>query len=204
MRSVSVRNNNSIPKLSFHTTATQRSGSLSTLMPKMSHTSAVYDARYFLFGLIVFVGILMIEVSVVFTNTNLFETAMGSLTTTNGKTRHLQERPRPAAAAFYDVSDVRVLPVSTTDGLREPKIVWLMSFPNSGTSYTSQLVRDTTLSVSASNYADETASGQEGFLEPVYEDQIQGPFWIRSDDTPDYTEPTEYILTKVCSRFGSE
>jgi hypothetical protein len=81
----------------------------------------------------------------------------------------------------------------------EPQLVWLMSFPNSGTSYTSQLVRDATLTDSASNYADETPSGQQGLVLPVYVDQPEGPFWIKPEANPNYVEPAKYILTKVRS-----
>jgi hypothetical protein len=72
----------------------------------------------------------------------------------------------------------------------EPKLVWLMSFPNSGTSYSSQLIRDATLTDSASNYADETTFGQSGVMLPVYVDQPEGPFWIKSKENPDHVEPT--------------
>lgn len=80
------------------------------------------------------------------------------------------------------------------DGL---KMVWLMSFPNSGTSFTSRLVRDATKTDSASNYADETPSGEDGLRLPVYEDQPDGPFWIKPEANPDFKEPTEYVITKV-------
>lgn len=78
------------------------------------------------------------------------------------------------------------------------KMVWLMSFPNSGTSFTSRLVRDATKTDSASNYADETPSGENGLRLPVYEDQPHGPFWIKPEASPEFTEPTEYVITKVC------
>lgn len=77
------------------------------------------------------------------------------------------------------------------------KIVWLMSFPNSGTSFTSRLVRDATMTDSASNYADETPSGENGLRMPVYDDQPNGPFWIKPEASPEFTEPTEYVITKV-------
>jgi len=86
------------------------------------------------------------------------------------------------------------------DNPRSPpglKIAWLMSFPNSGTSFTSRLVRDATKTDSASNYADETPSGEAGLRLPVYEDQPDGPFWIKPEASPEFTEPKEYILTKV-------
>jgi len=78
------------------------------------------------------------------------------------------------------------------------KMAWLMSFPNSGTSFTSRLVRDATKTDSASNYADETPSGEDGLRLPVYEDQPDGPFWIKPEASPEFTEPTEYVITKVC------
>ena len=77
------------------------------------------------------------------------------------------------------------------------KMVWLMSFPNSGTSFTSRLVRDATMTDSASNYADETPSGENGLRMPVYDDQPNGPFWIKPEASPEFTEPTEYVITKV-------
>jgi len=79
------------------------------------------------------------------------------------------------------------------------KMAWLMSFPNSGTSFTSRLVRDATKTDSASNYADETLSGQNGVRLPVFDDQPEGPFWIKPEDSPEFTEPSQYILTKVCA-----
>lgn len=77
------------------------------------------------------------------------------------------------------------------------KIVWLMSFPNSGTSFTSRLVRDATKTDSASNYADETPTGAAGLRMPVFEDQPDGPFWIKPEASPEFSEPSEYVITKV-------
>lgn len=79
------------------------------------------------------------------------------------------------------------------------QMVWLMSFPNSGTSFTSRLVRDATKTVSASNYADETPTGQLGIREQVYPEKVEGPFWIKPEASPEFVEPAKYILTKVCS-----
>lgn len=93
----------------------------------------------------------------------------------------------------------RKLQALSTSYRVEPKLVWLMSFPNSGTSFTSRLVRDATKTDSASNYADETISGQEGLILPVYKDQPMGPFWIKPAESPEFTEPANYVLTKVSS-----
>jgi hypothetical protein len=87
---------------------------------------------------------------------------------------------------------------SLPEGLLQ--IAWLMSFPNSGTSYTSRLVRDATKTYSASNYADETPSGtRRGIKRVIFEDQPSGPFWIQPevDNTPGFTKPTRWVLTKT-------
>jgi hypothetical protein len=85
---------------------------------------------------------------------------------------------------------------SPPEGLQ---IAWLMSFPNSGTSYTSRLVRDATKTFSGSNYADETTSGTErGVKRVIFDDQPSGPFWIQpEEDTPGFTKPTKWVLTKT-------
>jgi len=97
---------------------------------------------------------------------------------------------------LFDVSAVPPQHKPEPPGL---KMAWLMSFPNSGTSFTSRLVRDATKTDSASNYADETPSGQNGLRLPVYEDQPDGPFWIKPEASPEFSEPTEYVITKVRS-----
>jgi hypothetical protein len=87
---------------------------------------------------------------------------------------------------------------------KEPKgmkLVWLMSFPNSGTSFTSRVIRDLTKTDSASNYADETPTGQAGVRLPVFDSMPDGPFWINKPEQGlSYSEPREYVITKVCFR----
>ena len=84
-----------------------------------------------------------------------------------------------------------------TSHYKGPQIAWLMSFPNSGTSYTSRLVRDASQTVTASNYADETPQGAQGWREAVFTDQPSGPFWVKPEASPEYTEPTAFVLTKT-------
>lgn len=50
---------------------------------------------------------------------------------------------------------------------------------------------------SGSNYADETPTGLKGLKLPIFDDQPAGPFWIKPEASPDYTDPSDYILTKV-------
>ena len=182
-----------------------------------SNNNVMFRSQHLQFGLILIViSVLLIDGIAIVSHSNLFEsisTTVGATTTTRTN-RHLRQievtnirttsRETDVPPTSSEESDFRV-PSASSNDVNEPKIVWLMSFPNSGTSYTSQLVRDTTYTISASNYADETPLGLEGFLEPVYEDQIQGPFWIRPEETPiEYTEPSQYILTKVSERYQTE
>eukprot|EP00584_Thalassiosira_punctigera_P011157 CAMPEP_0172529608 /NCGR_PEP_ID=MMETSP1067-20121228/3649_1 /TAXON_ID=265564 ORGANISM="Thalassiosira punctigera, Strain Tpunct2005C2" /NCGR_SAMPLE_ID=MMETSP1067 /ASSEMBLY_ACC=CAM_ASM_000444 /LENGTH=534 /DNA_ID=CAMNT_0013313697 /DNA_START=45 /DNA_END=1649 /DNA_ORIENTATION=+ len=58
------------------------------------------------------------------------------------------------------------------------KIAWLMSFPNSGTSFTSLLVRHVTNSTTATNYGMESHLGLDGKSVPVYDWSMEGPYWL--------------------------
>ena len=85
---------------------------------------------------------------------------------------------------------------------RSPMIAWLMSFPNSGTSYTIRLVREVSQTPTASNYADETPEGAQGRKRAVFPDQPTGPFWILNDNdaaTEDNTKSSNqtFVLTKT-------
>ncbi|KAL9188554.1 hypothetical protein ACHAXT_006932 [Thalassiosira profunda] len=78
-------------------------------------------------------------------------------------------------------------------------IAWLMSFPNSGTSYTSYLVRTVTGLRTATNYGTENLDA-DGMSVRVFEDSDGGPFW--SDPLkPKYAFPQAgskgYLLTKT-------
>lgn len=75
-------------------------------------------------------------------------------------------------------------------------VAFLMSFPNSGTSYTSRLVRTVTGHNTASNYGLETP-GEDGKSVPVFEFSPEGPFWSQPTDAR-ITRPTRgYLLTKT-------
>jgi hypothetical protein len=79
-------------------------------------------------------------------------------------------------------------PVSIDHGTT-PKIAWLMSFPNSGTSYTINLVQAASNMSMASNYGDEH-SGNETYSFPV---QDGGPYWL----DPEGIKPQDLVLTKT-------
>jgi hypothetical protein len=76
------------------------------------------------------------------------------------------------------------------------QIAWLMSFPNSGTSYTSKLIRHVSLTRTASNYGNEERAAV-GLSRAVFDDQPTGPFWQDMHIHPEYTLPQNYALTKT-------
>jgi hypothetical protein len=76
------------------------------------------------------------------------------------------------------------------------QIAWLMSFPNSGTSYTSKLIRHVTLTRTATNYGNEERKAV-GVSRAVFADQPTGPFWQDTHIHPEYTLPQDYALTKT-------
>jgi hypothetical protein len=75
------------------------------------------------------------------------------------------------------------------------EIALLMSFPNSGTSYTIKMIRHASLTYTASNYAHENKN-KTGPSLPVFHDQPNGPFWLDPEAHPEYSTPRSYALTK--------
>ena len=82
-----------------------------------------------------------------------------------------------------------------------PKIIWLMSYPNSGNSFTTFLVRTYTNSITATNYG-ENHLNENGSSVPIYNgDQYQkGPF-IALTPSSRKALVGKYVLTKVSTRF---
>ncbi len=91
-----------------------------------------------------------------------------------------------------------------------PKLVWLMSFPNSGTSFTTRLIRRTTNQYTATNYGEENID-EEGFSVPILKEDKKyqlGPF-LSEPSKSRSLRPTvgKLILTKThcggrCNRCG--
>jgi len=94
----------------------------------------------------------------------------------------------------------------TTNTTILPKMVWLMSFPNSGTSYTMRMVASSSQRAIATNYGREVASRENPVNIPLYPttstEEPTGPFW-RGIDEDDYDDelsrplPDKYIITKT-------
>lgn len=94
-------------------------------------------------------------------------------------------------------------PSITKDDTIPYKLVWLMSFPNSGTSYTMQAVQKYTRICTATNYAEES---EDPTPIPLYnrstnnndQQKQQGPYWVhRTSDMSFLPSPFSYILTKT-------
>jgi hypothetical protein len=71
------------------------------------------------------------------------------------------------------------------------EIAWLMSFPNSGTTYTNHLIQDYTNTTTATNYGQEQDTKKESVS--VFPDSIDGPFFRY----PSWSLPPRYLLTKT-------
>mmetsp|Transcript_5304 Transcript_5304/g.7283 ORF Transcript_5304/g.7283 Transcript_5304/m.7283 type:complete len:372 (-) Transcript_5304:149-1264(-) len=75
-----------------------------------------------------------------------------------------------------------------------PRVTWLMSFPNSGTSYTMMMTQRLTNLTVASNYGKECFLDEDEKTVPVHADSPNGPYLLR----PLSKElPKKYILTKT-------
>jgi len=83
-----------------------------------------------------------------------------------------------------------------------PRIAWLMSFPNSGTSFTTRLIRHATKKATATNYGFSNAVHVEEVKDkislPVHEGELEGPFWSDPHMFETYSQlDTGYVLTKT-------
>lgn len=76
-----------------------------------------------------------------------------------------------------------------------PQIAWLMSYPNSGTTYTLQLVQQAGQTLMGSVYQRESTGI------PIFEDQPKGPYWLYGEQ--EFRLPSNYVLTKThCQPSG--
>lgn len=100
--------------------------------------------------------------------------------------------------------DIETKIETSMNGLR---VAWLMSFPNSGTSFTSKLVRHSTRTHTATNYGEENIDETKGESVPVFSNHTEGPFWTDPLSHPEYEEPLDFVLTKThcggrCEKCG--
>lgn len=165
---------------------------MATIVPTKRHRMAccfvmLKSFKYFCIaiGVIFLISFVLVADVALLNRSKYGESARG--TTTVSKTQRVKNRSTNWMGLQY-------LTKEEPDGL---KLAWLMSFPNSGTTYTAQLVREATKTVSATNYADETLEGELGFRDPVFMDAPDGPFWINPEENKEYTKPMDYVITKT-------
>ena len=75
------------------------------------------------------------------------------------------------------------------------EMAWLMSYPNSGTTYTLSLVSGLSQTHTASVYAKESERSGGEPLVRVFADDLSSPYWVQSN--PNATFPTRFVLTKT-------
>ncbi len=90
-----------------------------------------------------------------------------------------------------DDSKERIFDVDPNPDAPFPRVVWLMSYPNSGTSFTMRLVHQASKRAVATNYGSEENVFNENV--PLYSNSPNGPYILH----PNETLPEEYILTKT-------
>ena len=74
-----------------------------------------------------------------------------------------------------------------------PRLAWLMSFPNSGTSFTMRMVGRVTGLTAATNYGKECVE-KDGKNVPLFQDSPGGPFILHPNDRE---IPDRYVMTKT-------
>ncbi|KAL7560456.1 hypothetical protein ACA910_020500 [Epithemia clementina (nom. ined.)] len=99
-----------------------------------------------------------------------------------------QQRRAVSTKEFWNGRD------NTNDSL---KIAWLMSFPNSGTSFTIKHIRYLGMTQTATNYGHENTQLSSGEAVPVFSDQPGGPFWMDPDVHPELAFPSRLVLVKT-------
>lgn len=80
-----------------------------------------------------------------------------------------------------------------------PKISWLMSFPNSGTSFTMTMVARMSNRSIATNYADEVTAKDDPESLSIYSRRPEGPFWpgLTGKVSTPRPLPANFVLTKT-------
>jgi hypothetical protein len=116
----------------------------------------------------------------------------------------IEERHRPHKRDFipdarYDKPNTKQQFILEPSNEFTPQIAWLMSFPNSGTSYTMTLVARASDKAFATNYGDEVIAPDDLESLSIYPRRPEGPFWAglsgkiaKPRDLPD-----KYVMTKT-------
>jgi len=101
--------------------------------------------------------------------------------------------------------------VLAPDNEFKPGIAWLMSFPNSGTSFTMTMVSRSTNRSFATNYGNEVIAPDETDSISIYPRRPEGPYWpgLSGKQHTPRDLPDTYVITKThcgsrCSKCGPD
>jgi len=122
--------------------------------------------------------------------------AIVSLFQISNELRHWLPTANLLVSDRYQNTNVNYNDISFRDALsggNKPmlQVAWLMSFPNSGTTYTNHLIQDYTNTTTATNYGQEQSTTKTTI--PVFANSTNGPFFRY----PTWTLPPKFILTKT-------
>jgi hypothetical protein len=117
------------------------------------------------------------------------------------------EHTNPTTTGQHAIAQWREPQFSNTKRTRKDRLVWLMSFPNSGTSYTLHMVKQASNRTPASNYGAEfTTESQYESLSIYGEESEEGPFRPLPGGTMGFPPelPQAMILTKThCDTYDA-
>lgn len=107
------------------------------------------------------------------------------------------EEAREAVPLLQSTAPPSSAEVATPPRKRNASVAWLMSFPNSGTSYTITNVMKMSNATTATNYAIEANTNHDGRLIPVYADHPDGPFLL----DPNLSVPWLLLTKTHCTGY---
>lgn len=102
-------------------------------------------------------------------------------------------------AARFDTANTKQKFILEPDNEFTPAIAWLMSFPNSGTSFTMTMVARGSNKAFATNYGDEVLAKDDSDSLSIYPRRPEGPYWAGMSGkvaTPREL-PDKYVITKT-------
>jgi hypothetical protein len=142
------------------------------------------------------IGSILLGVAIT-TETHCNDNHPAALGTAQKTAAKLNITDEPTTAIKLNVKNNAGVPDTLPNAGSWPKVAWLMSFPNSGTSFTSQMVRHLSHMSTATNYGEEFTD-DEGNPIPIHENSSVGPFWVDPQETSFAVErPTVLAFTKT-------
>lgn len=105
--------------------------------------------------------------------------------------REVISKPLVRSIVRSESANIKTVVPDDLSDQESPEVAWLMTYPNSGTTYTLKLIQEYTNTTTATNYGNEQSV--HGTNVPVHPWMEQGPF-IRY---PTWNKPSRYILTKT-------